>query len=306
MKIITHGMQNFGENGVSVEYFFAHSKLFLLELNISAMPVHSWPTYISIALLLFGAYRLSRKYFRISNIRALWLPVFLLVPIVSSLVLHYWFQPHYVPSRVDHMMFFAFAMIMAVGIADIPIRIIKAFLSLTLLCVSVETIPALYPNYNSQIVRAQGLLGSDQELAETIARQVDSNDVVICTSLTHASLHYYLGRFGIHPVIMSFPRETEQHLGAQNDRKLAKDIPRLIAKSRKVMDDARNAIGPGGKLIVIRRMKKPVNKFLAPEPLKRDFGVKLTEDWGKFVQSGTGGILSVEVYEFDPSWPRSR
>ena len=117
---------------------------------------------------------------------------------------------------------------------------------------------------------------------------------MLCTSLTRASLEYYLRRAGADVPILSFPRTTARHLGAQNDRKLLADKPGLVKEAGIVLDRARALAGARGRLILVRA-ESTVNDPLLPGSLNRRFRVHIESRLGSFVQAGTEETVFVTV-----------
>jgi hypothetical protein len=83
---------------------------------------------------------------------------------------------------------------------------------------------AYYTDY-----REHGFDGAERALAGQVASVLKPGDVVLSTGLTRAPLEYYFLIWGVETPILSYPRDTALHLGAQNDARLIAD-PELAAR----------------------------------------------------------------------------
>jgi len=140
-----------------------------------------------------------------------------------------------------------------------------------------------------------GIKGSDSDMVAAIVALWRPDDVILCTSLTRAPVEYYLGLAGIDARILSFPRHTARHLGAQNDWRLVGDREALLAEAKIVLDEARRMTEPDGHLFVLRS-DIVTNAVLLPNVLRRRFYVYREVILGKFDQTGTGQVISVSLY----------
>jgi hypothetical protein len=161
---------------------------------------------------------------------------------------------------------------------------------------SLSAKPLIYPDFE-----LYGLAGGDRRLAETIGRRAGEGDALLCTSLTRASLAYYLSRpshashaRGPLP-LFSFPRDTASHLGSQNDARWLADPAALGRELSQSLEAARQALGPDGRLW-IARVPEEVNRGLAPPALERR-GWSPTVRLGPYQQTDTGQRILLEAYE---------
>jgi hypothetical protein len=139
-----------------------------------------------------------------------------------------------------------------------------------------------------------GVRGGDTDMAAAVIEKWSPKDVILCTSLTRAPLEYYLGRAGIEARILSFPRSTARHLGAQNDWRLVADPEALMREAEIVLGEARRMTAPDGHLILLRSDIK-VNVGLLPSVLRRRFYVQREVILGRFNQTGTGHIIFASI-----------
>jgi hypothetical protein len=208
--------------------------------------------------------------------------------------------PHYVPGRVDQMLLPAFALLAATGIASFGSTWLRRAIVPVLLGLSL--IPMDYFIEEGRTIYVTK--GSDAEMAEAVAALWEPRDVILCTSLTRAPLAYYLGRAGIDARILSFPRHTARHLGAQNDARLVRDSKALEKEARSVLDEARRLTKPNGRLFLLRADME-VNKSLLPVRLRRKFYVFPEVILGNFHQTGTGHIIAASLNRMHESTPDS-
>ena len=115
----------------------------------------------------------------------------------------------------------------------------------------------------------------------------------MCTSLIRASVEYYLRDTGVK--ILSFPRETAGHLGAQNDLRWLADDPRLTQEFELVIDQARAAAGREGRLFLLR-VNRIVNEKISSEALFRRFSIRQIESLGRFAQVGTRETVDLSLH----------
>lgn len=216
---------------------------------------------------------------------AAWPLVLLALPIASGVALSHVVTPHYVPGRVDQMMFPAFALLAGAGLASLRPAFARAAAAIAVVAMGLAAMGAFTVDY-----RALGFDGSDRELAAAIAAENRAGDVVLCTSLTRPSLEYYLRRAGVEATLLSYPRDTALHPAAQNDRRLYRDFPALLREAEVVIARARESAGPRGRLFVVRDTIA-VNDALSRASLARRFDVEETRVLGRFVQAGTEEIL---------------
>jgi hypothetical protein len=192
------------------------------------------------------------------------------------------------------MMLPAFALLVGMGLRHLRPRPLRFVVAAAILAVAVCSKWSFYPDYHRP-----GFRGSDRDLALTIAEHLEPEDVILCTSLSRATLEYYLGRAGIEARLLSFPRETAEHLGSQNDPRLLSDRPALSREADAVMDQARSMLGEEGQLHVVWTWSK-VNQLLGPDLVESRFGFREVANLGRFKQLATGKMVVVRVYRSIP------
>jgi hypothetical protein len=246
-------------------------------------------------LAVIGSYSLLVRFRRQSLVQALWPALLLLLPMLSALTASIFLTPHYVPGRVDQMMFPAFALLVGAGLARLRPTLIRISAAAAILLIAVWTKLDLYPDYQHPSLR-----GTERSLAELIAERWEPTDVIVCTSLTRAPLEYYLGRAGVPARFVSYPRETAAHLGSQNDARLLSSPGGLQREAMALAQEVRSMTATSGRLFLVRVPSK-VNRALNREWLTGQLGFRLVEDLGRFKQYGTGALVEARVYRSDGS-----
>jgi hypothetical protein len=259
-----------------------------------------WPTFAVVALAVFGAWRQAGRH---GHAVALWPCVYLLVPMAAALLASSWLTPHYVAARVDQMMFPAFALLVGAGVAGLRPALLRVAVMAAIVAVAIASrlgdelgpVDPFVPGNPEEV-----LLQGERHLAEHVIDRWRPGDVILCTSLSRAPLEYYLGRARIEARLLSFPRDTAAHLGAQNDARWLGDRRALAREATDVLAEARALMGADGRLIVVR-VKSPINGFLRQDPLERRFGYRQVEHLGEFRQVAiNGGVIEVAIYERVP------
>ncbi len=291
--------KDYGVAGAVLRTFrsFSPAGEFLMYEHTGAPPFHGVPALASAALAALGAWHLLRRRPAPGWAGALWIPLLLLLPMAAALALSSLVTPHYVPGRVDQMMFPAYALLVGTGASRLRVPAVRTGLAGALLVLSAATKSVFYTDYE-----AYGYRGTDRDLAARVVEIARPGDVILCTSLTRAPLEYYLSRAGVDLPILSYPRSAARHMGSQNDRRLASDPAALRREAKIVVDDARRAAGPGGRLILLRG-EIVVNDFLAPGNLRRVMGVEPERRLGRYVQAGTEERIRLSLNRLwrDPS-----
>jgi hypothetical protein len=270
---------------------FAPAGVFVMSPGGEDVALYGIPTVVATGFALWGVVRLVRRRRGRTWVDALWIPVALVVPMILALAVSQVVTPHYVPGRVDQMLLPVFTLLMATGVSAFHPAWLRRALAPLLLGLSL-----IRADYFIEADRnVAGIKGSDSDMVAAIVALWRPDDVILCTSLTRAPLEYYLGLAGIDARILSFPRHTARHLGAQNDWRLVGDREALLEEAKIVLDEARRMTAPGGHLFVLRS-DIVTNAVLLPNVLRRRFYVYREVILGKFHQTGTGQTISVSLY----------
>lgn len=284
----------FGPSGVVENTFlsFSPGAEFLTYADIGDAAVWRGRPALGVLLLAaVGLYAQVAHFRRRGLVLALWPLILLALPILTALAASVVVTPHYVPGRVDQMMFPAFALLVGAGLANLRPTLLRFGAAAAILVIATLTKLDLYPDYQEQ----PGLQGSERVLAARIAERWAPNDAILCTSLTRAPLEYYLGRAGVTARFISYPRDTAAHLGSQNDARLLSRPKALAREARAVALEARSLIGSEGRLFLIR-VPTPVNRLLTDDRVAGPLGFRLVENLGRFKQYGTGNPIDARVY----------
>jgi 4-amino-4-deoxy-L-arabinose transferase-like glycosyltransferase len=281
---VMNSLRSYGPAGSMVMYARA-----------GAIEWYGVPAIIAAGFAVWGTIAIARGRREAGQPSALWLPAACVVPIAASLLVSSTLTPHYVPGRVDQMMFPCFALLAAVGLAAIKPAGLQWAVVPAFLAVAIISRQSLHTDY-----RRYGLDGAEAALAEAVLAELRPGDVILCTSLTRAPLEYYLQRAGAEAPILSYPRSTAFHMGSQNHRRLRADEPGLLAEARVVLEEARATAKPRGRVILLRTSNK-VNAFLERDPLRRRFGIRQEDPRGLFKLSGTKEFVWLTVNHFEGS-----
>jgi len=293
-----------GLSGIVVRSFLSYSpgQEYMLAAGMGKLETWGgWPTLGVAALAAFGAWRQALRWRRCGLADALWPSAYLLVPIGCALIVSSWLTPHYVPGRVDQMMFPAFALLVGAGIAGLRSTPLRVVVVAAIVAVAGWSRPNPPDEHRPLTIPIGGVRqkflpqGSDRELAARVVDRWRPGDVILCTSLTRASLEYYLRRAGVEAGLLSFPRDTAEHLGAQNDARWLADRPALAREAAEVMAQARALAGAHARIIVVR-VQSRINGSLEDASLERRFGYEQVEHLGHFMQIGTGALIEVAIY----------
>lgn len=219
--------------------------------------------------------------------RAPWLVSFVCVPLASALAASVLITPNYVPGRTDQLVFPGFVLLVALGLTVVrPLLLRYGLLAVFLLYSAL----GLHHYYGNQWAR------SDREIARAIATRARPGDAVLCTSLTRASLQYYLGRAKTPVTLFSYPRDSALHLGSQNDTAILKDPGRLRREIYLVEQQIKEECGPRSRFFLVLADVR-VNKLLH-DVLVRSGRTTTLEVIGDFKQAGTGVDLALLLQRF--------
>jgi len=283
----------FGTIGVIERSFrsFAPGGVFVMSPSGEDGLQYGIPAGVAFALAVSGAVLLARRWREKGVVGALWIPVALALPMAAALSLSQFLTPHYVPGRVDQMLLPAYALLAATAIAALKPRKLRYAIALVFFCVSLIPIDVLVEADRSRYVTK----GADKAMVEAVLKFWKPEDVILCTSLTRAPVEYYLQRAGVEAKLLSFPRETARHLGAQNDRRLIQDTEALKREAATVLQEARRLAGPDGNLFILRSDMK-VNVPLLTANLRRRHYIYREVILGFFDQTGTGETIEASLF----------
>jgi len=247
----------------------------------SAIEWYGVPAAVLGGFAIWGSLLLVRGPSREAAPNSWWMIVACFVPMLASLGLSSIVTPHYVPGRVDQMMFPCFALLAGAGLAALKPPILQRALVLGCLVVSLIGRSTFYSDF-----RRGGVAGAGADLAAALIAEHRPGDVVLCTSLTRAPIEYYLQRAGQDVDLVSYPRATARHLGSQNHDRLLSDEAELLKEAHVVISRVRKLAAPGGRLLLLRSDIQ-VNQYLTRLSLEQRFGVEEEARLGIFKLDGT-------------------
>lgn len=245
------------------------------------------PALLALALALLGCLQLHRLRQAAPETVLLWLPLFLTVPLLLSALSSLVVTPNYAPGRVDQMVYPAFCLLSGAGLAHLANRWLRFALIGILLVCAAQTLQGYY-----QQSHARG----DQELAEYLTTVAEPDTTLLTTSLTRASLTYYLQHRRSDLQLLSFPPETANHLGYQNDGALLAQPEALHREAQEMINKLHAELGPTGRFLVVM-VTAPVNKPLMAA-LNNTKELKRARNPEEFRQSVTGLTIVVLQYQF--------
>jgi mannosyltransferase len=261
--------------------------------GLTPMPYFKIPALVVYALLaIFGLISAIKK----KRQSAFWIICFLLLPIACAIIVSYSLVPNFVSGRVDQMVFPAYVILVALGIQSIGYRSVRIFLAMIIVVAAVYSTATFYPDY-----RTRGFDGNDRDLAEMLVEKIKPNDVLLCTSLSRASLAYYFEQHALPSPIISFPRSTASHLGGQDDTRLMQSPERLHLEAREVIDHILS-LCTDDSIVYIAFVESGVNDALR-ETLAADEKIQLLGRLGKFQQCGSPYPITLLAYRFAQQLP---
>jgi hypothetical protein len=209
------------------------------------------PVLIMLALLTASLNPLLSKKYNQWKTGVGWLIVYCFIPLISAGIVSCFLSSIYLPGRTDQLVFPAFCLLTAVGIQQFKPSFLKyAAVTLIMVC----TLLTMYDYY--RINQKQG----DKIMAQTIKEQLAPGDAILCTSLTRASLEYYLREEKPRRHFYSYPLENANHLAYEDVPGLLKN-PAKLAEEAKLLFSEIKSHSSSGRCFVVYVPNK-VNQFL--------------------------------------------
>jgi mannosyltransferase len=200
------------------------------------------------------------------------------VPLAAAVVVSMVLTPSYVPGRTDQVVLGPYFLLVAVGLTAIRPAAVR-WAAVAALCAA--AVPSLAAYYGNDWERG------DRALAAAIARDARPGDTVVCTSLSCATLAYYLPRLDVPVHLVTYPTDAATHLANLDEAALAADPGHLEDEARRVRDAVADTTRPGGRLFLVLvpvAYNGPlVNALVTEQPLKL----------GDFRQAGTGAPVQL-------------
>ncbi len=166
----------------------------------------------------------------------------LAVPLACGLAGSMVITPHYVPGRVDQICFPCYVLLVSVGLSLLKPAVLRNGILVMLIGFSLVGLTHHYGNKNPD---------GEKAMAQTIVRHSLPGDAVVCTSLTRASLQYYLKRAGAQTTLFSYPMGTQGHLGSQDNGSLLQHPDRLAHEAQSLLKSIEEACGREARMFVV-------------------------------------------------------
>jgi len=205
----------------------------------------------------------------------------LVAPLAFGLVGSLFMTPHYVPGRVDQICFPCFVLLVSIGLSFLKPAVLRNAMFVILIGFSVVGLEYHYGNKKPD---------GEKAIAEAILRHSVPGDAVVCTSLTRASIQYYLGRAGAQVTLFSYPGGTERHLGSQDNRSLLQQPEELKKEARSLLQNVEEVCGHEARMFVVF-VPDRVNEILG-RALSDPSQITLLRELGRFETSvKTEGVI---------------
>jgi uncharacterized membrane protein len=219
------------------------SQLGFIALNSLSFP--SLPISFTVALLVFFIAKTIVERKRLFC----WILLYLFVPLITAALISALFSPIYLAGRTDQLVFPAFCLFIGVSISVIKAKWLRYGIITMLITFSSITLSDYYKI---------NLKYGDKEIADTVIKNLKKGDIVLCTSLTRASLEYYLRGYKEQIHIFSYPLGSERHLGNEDIKVMLNDPARLIHDAKSL---EKKAAQEDGRLFILY-VPNPVDEYL--------------------------------------------
>ncbi len=223
------------------------------------------------------------------GIGRIWLPALTAGPVLASLIASHLGVPHYVPGRVDQMVFPTFALSVALGLLSLRPRLLRAGVASAIVVVGVASAVDVPGQASPTMIHR-----TERELAADLASDMDEGDLILCTSLSRAPLEYYLRRQGLDNPIESYPGDTADHLGGQDDAGLLARREILEREADRVISMLRRR-SLGQHLVYLVKVESEVNAILWKR-LQSDPDLALVGSLGRYHQAGLPYEMTVWTF----------
>jgi len=243
--------------------------------------------FISI-LLVFGVVQfvIKKQKFREYKTATFWLFMYFSIPLIIAGLVSIIFSPVYVAGRCDQLVFPSLCIFAAFSISAIKPRGLRYVAIIILLVFSFKTMGDYYRS---------NLKYGDKKIASVIRRNLQSGDALLFTSLTRASVEYYLREEKSQLNLFSYPLEMADHMGNQDIEDMLKDSKRLIREAdfleKKIRHSSRS------RRLFILWVPNPVNEFLKAQ-FKKNIPAKQIKVIGKFRQSLRNEPVEIILIDF--------
>jgi hypothetical protein len=202
-----------------------------------------------------------------------WLAVYCFIPLLCAAIVSLLRSSIYISGRTDQLVFPAFCLLTAVGIQQFRPVFLRYAVIILIMFFSLFT---LYDYYRID------LKPGNKIIAQAIKERLVPGDTILCTSLTRASLEYYLREEKPRPHFYSYPPSKSRSTGGQDVSRLLQNQTKLAEDAKMLFNEVKNNSSSGRCFIVY--IPNKVNLFLA-----QTFGTNVPADQmtriGTFKQS---------------------
>ncbi len=247
------------------------------------------PVLICAALLLVALTPLvrRRKESTTETMMVVWLVSYGLVPLIAVGVYSMIFSPVYLAGRCDQLVFPAFCLLLGVGIDNVRPSHLQGVLLVVLVLFSLKTLDEFYKS---------NPIHGDREIATGIGLNLERGDAILCTSLTRASLEYYLRDSKSQLTFFSYPPGNALHLAHQDLVTPLKRPGKLAGEAEQVVRQIEEGGSRSGRFFLVY-VPNRVNQFLK-EHIRKNMKRYRAKRIGVFKQSLLRVPVQVLLIEF--------
>ncbi|NVL90016.1 MAG: glycosyltransferase family 39 protein [Desulfobacterales bacterium] len=239
------------------------------------------PVFLSAILLLSGSSPLIKKKQPAKHkTMVVWLIVYVTIPLISAAIISSISSSIYLAGRCDQLVFPGFCLLVAAGINNIKPKYLQYAAVVVFAMFSLKTLDEYYKGNPKH---------GDKLIATTIRQHLMPGDAILCTSLTRASLEYYLRDKKLQNKFFSFPAGTANHMADQDNTKLLEDPVELFLEAESLEKEIRSKGSQSGRFFVVF-VPNQVNKILK-EQITRNITADQVKLLGRFKQS----LLAIPV-----------
>ena len=195
---------------------------------------------------------LYKKHTKNERESIIWMLLYGFLPLFAAAVYSLLFKPVYLAGRCDQIVFPAFCLIFGSGIYHLRNGYAQYLSIGIIITCSFFTLNTYYTT---------DAMPGDRLIAKTVIDNIKPGDSIICTSLTRASLQYYLRDKKNEVTLYSFPLENEKHLAWHKpDRYLVK--PQILSQDAESIENKISNVKNGNGRLMIIYEDHPINKYL--------------------------------------------
>jgi mannosyltransferase len=263
--------------------------------GLEPLPYFKLPAAAYVCLAAAGMWTALKNRRGVPVPSGVWVVAFLTIPVLCALAVSYMLVPHFVSSRVDQMVFPAYALLVSLGVCSVRSKYARWLFALIIFIFGLYSTLHFHPDYKKAPFE-----GTQRDLARILSAEMMPDDILLCTSLSRASLEYYLDRLPRKPKIFSFPGSTAEHLGGQDDATLLGNREELSREAQHVLHQVRDAGNNASRLFVVL-VKNRVNSVLEVA-LENDKKIRHIRRLGIFRQVGDFDNAEAHMYDMSGAY----